>query len=217
MAPIIPVITIKPHGHQTFDGNLGGAQALYEYRPVNRFYGGVKLAWKQGDTHGTQGKRNVLYFDTQERLGYTFGFEKPDSRLTLFSGFGYRHVGQKLHPKEGSSLHFKYNEFYFPVGFLSDYDVNAWFCFGVDFTWMPQVFPTVTIVLLKGTHWTIKTKLANFYVAALFTFTFPKNKRFQLIFNPFYERWQDGHSTAKLSDGTPLGCQVTPIITMALT
>lgn len=26
-----------------------------------------------------------------------------------------------------------------------------------------------------------------------------------LVVSPFYERWQDGHTTAKTSGGTPLG------------
>lgn len=198
-------VTLQPHGHQTFHGNLGGAQALYEYKPMNRFYGAAKFAWKEGKTHGDAGRRSLLYFDVQERLGYTFASHNRHWLLTLFSGFGYRHLGQKFNPKEGDSLHFRYNEFYFPVGFLANYDTTRCFSIGVDFIWMPQVFPTLGIVPLKGAHWSIETKLANFFVALPLTFTLSENKRFLLTLKPFYERWQDGHTTAKLSNGTPLG------------
>ncbi len=198
-------VTFQPHGHQSFGGSLGGMQALYEYRPVNRFYGGGKFSWRQGSMDGDAGKRSLLYFDVQERLGYTFASQTKDRRLTLYSGFGYRHHGQKLKPKEGDSLRFNYNEFYFPVGFLTNYCINSWFALGVDFTWMPQVYPTVSIIPIKGVHWTITSTLNNFYVEVPLYFTLTENKRFLIIVNPTYEHWREGHSTAKLSDGTALG------------
>lgn len=203
-------VHLKPHGHTSFNGNLGGLQGIYEYRPEDYFYGAAKFAWKEGNTHGSSGKRSLLYIDAQERLGYTFGFNQPDSTLTLYSGFGYRHLGQKLKTKEEggeeeSSLRFRYNEIYIPVGFLTNFVVNSWFAVGVDFTWMPQVYPTVSIKPLKGNHWTITKRLANFFVEVPFDFTLTKDKRFHLIFKPFYERWQDGHSTAKTLPAPELG------------
>lgn len=178
---------------------------MYEYRPADRIYGALKGVWKEGHTHGGDGKRSILYFDAQERIGYTVAASKMAWRLTLFSGFGYRFIRHKLEPKVGSSVRFNYNEFYFPVGFLTNYDVNSWFAFGVDFTWMPQIFPTVTIVPLKGARWVLTRELGNYYVEVPFTFTVTKSKSFQIIVNPFYERWQDGHTTAKLPSGIALG------------
>jgi hypothetical protein len=70
---------------------------------------------------------------------------------------------------------------------------------------MSQVYPTVSIVPLKGARWDLTNKLNNYYVSTPFTFSLSENKRFQIIFNPFYEHWQDGPTTAKLSNGTPLG------------
>ena len=198
-------LTLQPHGHQSFEGSLGGAQASYEYRPSNRFYGGATFAWKEGSTHGSAGRRSILYFDAQERLGYTFATAKKDWRLTLFSGLGFRFVRQNLHPNEGSSLRFRYNEFYVPVGLLTNYEIHSCCALGVDFTWMPQIYPTVSIVPLKGAHWTLIDTLNNFYVAVPLTFTLTKNKKFLLIFKPSYEHWEDGHSTAKLSGGASLG------------
>ena len=211
-------VNFKPHGHSSFNGNLGGLQGIYEYRPGDYFYGAAKFAWKEGNTRGSSGKRSLLYIDVQERLGYTFGFDQSDSSLTFYSGFGYRHLGQKLKPKEeegeeADSIRFRYNEIYVPVGFLTNFAVNSWFALGIDFTWMPQVYPTVSIKPLKGNHWTITKRLVNFYVELPFDFTLTKNKKFHLILKPFYERWQDGHTTANtlpapqlgLPNGIPLG------------
>lgn len=198
-------VNLKPHGNHSFNGNLGGLLALYEYRPMNFFYGGLKFAWKEGDTHGSAGRRSLLYFDVQERAGYTFAWVKQNLVLTLFSGFGYRHIGQKLSPRDGDSVRFNYNEFYVPLGMLLDHDFKWWFALGLDVTWMPQVFSTVSIVPLKGARWNLTRTLANCFVEVPFTFTLTKNRRFQLIVNPFYEHWQDGHTTAKLSNGIPLG------------
>jgi hypothetical protein len=198
-------VSIHPHEHNSFHGSLGGAQGIYEYRPMNRFYGGVKLAWREGETRGHSGKRSLIYVDTQERLGYTFSTCNNDFSLSLYAGFGYRYFGQKLDPKGGSSIKFRYNEIYIPVGFLADYAASSCFTIGAGFTWMPQIYPTVTIVPLKGARWIITDKLANFYVEMPLTFTLTQDKRFSLIINPFYEYWQDGHSTAKTSDGTKLG------------
>lgn len=196
---------IRPHEHTTFHGGLGGAQALYEYRPASRFYGGGKLTWREGNTHGSAGKRSLFYFDAQERLGYTFASSDKERRLTLFSGFGYKHLGHKFDPKEGSSIKFKYNEIYIPVGALGDYAFNRWFAMGLGLTWMPQVYPTVKIVPLKGARWVLHNKIANFYAEMPITFTLTKDKSCTLILNPSYEYWQDGRSTAKTATGVHLG------------
>ncbi|MBS0603630.1 MAG: hypothetical protein JSS60_01190 [Verrucomicrobia bacterium] len=198
-------VSIHPHEHTSFEGSLGGAQAIYEYRPLNRFYGAAKLAWRQGETHGPAGERSLLYIDAQERLGYTFSFYNDDLLLTLFSGLGYRHLGQKLDPKHGDSIKFRYNEIYIPVGAIADYAVNNWFAIGLGFTWMPQVYPTVNIEPLEGARWIIENELANFYVEMPFTFTLTDDKRWSIIVNPFYEYWKDGHTTAKTKRGVKLG------------
>lgn len=198
-------VELKPKGNPSFNGTLWGAQGLYEFRPADRFYGAAKLAWKEGETHGSAGKRSLFYIDAQERVGYTAGFNNSNGRFTLYSGLGYRYNGQKLTPDTGTPLHFRYNEIYVPVGFILDYSFNRWFCWGVGFTWMPQVYPTVLITSLKGTRWSLTDKLANFYVEVPFTISLTKSKRVLLILKPFYERWQDGHTTAELADGTPLG------------
>jgi len=180
-------------------------QGMYEYHPVNRFYGATKLTWKEGETHSDAGKRSLIYIDAHERLGYTFGFHQEDWTLTLFSGFGYRYYGQQFKPKEGSSIKFRYNEIYIPVGAIANYAMNNWFAIGVGATWLPQIYPTVKIVPLKGARWIIRNKLANFSVELPLIFTLSKNKRCSLIFKPFYEYWQDGHTTAKTSTGVHLG------------
>ena len=172
---------------------------------MNSFYGAAKVAWKEGKTHGGAGKRSLLYIDAQERFGYTFSSCNEDWLFTLFTGLGFRYLQQRLNPKDGASIRFKYNEFYVPLGLLTDYAVNSWFCIGLDLTWMPQIFPTVSIVPLKGNHWTLKDTLTNFSVELPLTFSLTKDKWFFIILKPFYEHWEDGHTTAKLADGTRLG------------
>ncbi len=194
-----------PHGHPAFDGNLWGIAGVYEYRPKNPFYGGIKFAWKEGNTHGSSGKRFLRYGDAQERLGYTFSWNHNKVESTLFSGFGFRYMGQKFTPNNGSSLSFHYKEFYVPVGMLVDVHDTCGFDWGVYLIWMPQIYPTVRIVPLNGANWTLKKTLGNGSVAVPFTYTFRTNRRFQLIFEPFYEYWQDGKTTAKRSNGVPLG------------
>lgn len=198
-------VTMKPDGHRTFHGNLGGMQAIYEYRPMNCFYAAGKFIWRQGDTDGAVGKRSILYFDGQERMGYTFAPDRKDWFWTLFTGLGFRYIDQKFTPDIGNKLHFRYNEFYVPVGFVSNYDVNSWFSIGANLTWMAQIFPTMTISSLHGARWTLKKTLVNFYAELPLTFGLPDNNTYQLTITPFYEHWQDGHSTAKLSNGVPLG------------
>ncbi len=198
-------VKITPQGLSSFKGNLGGIQASYEYRLMDSFYGALTTSWKQGGTHGTDGKRHLLYLDVQERFGYTASFEQEDLLLTFFTGLGYRHLGHKFIPTQGSLLHFRYNELYVPVGALLDYAVNSWFAFGVDFTWMPQVYPTVSIVPLKGARWVLTETLGNVFLDVPLDFTLTKDKKCHLILKPFYERWKDGHSTAVTSTGVALG------------
>ncbi|MBS0621031.1 MAG: hypothetical protein JSS61_06195 [Verrucomicrobia bacterium] len=195
---------LKPSGSSSFDGNLGGAQASYDYRPAWSLYAGVKFDWREGSTKSGSSKRSIFYIDTQERIGYTFGFYQSEWLLSLFTGLGYRYVGQKLTQSHTSSLQFRYDEIYIPVGFKTDYAFRRWFMFGVNFTWMPQIYPTVKIVPLEGARWILKTKLANFAVEVPFTFTLTEDKRYSISVNPFYEYWQDGHSTAKTSSGSAL-------------
>ena len=132
---------IKPDEHRTFHGGLGGAQALFEYRPMRKFYGAGKLAWREGTTRGDIGKRSLFYIDLQERVGYTFASEENNLRLSLFSGFGYRHLAHKFSPKDDSSIKFKYNHIYIPLGFTSDYSFNRWFTVGLGLTCHKSIPP----------------------------------------------------------------------------
>ncbi len=57
----------------------------------------------------------------------------------------------------------------------------------------------------KGARWILDRTIGNVMVELPATFFFTKNRRYSLIFKPFYEHWADGKSTAKTSSGTPLG------------
>lgn len=195
---------VKTHNHSSFHGNLGGIQGSYEYKPRNNIYGGLKVSWKEGKTETSRAKRHLIYIDAQERLGYTFTTPCRDLSLTLFSGFGYRYLGHKLKQSSHRTIKFDYNEFYVPVGFLLDYSFNSCWALGINLTWMPQVYPTVKIVPLKGARWIIKNRINNFLVELPITFFLAQNKRFSVMLKPFYEYWEDGRSTAKTARGNAL-------------
>ena len=41
---------ITPQGNPTTSGNLGGVQAIYEYRPLGSVYAGAMFNWRAGKT-----------------------------------------------------------------------------------------------------------------------------------------------------------------------
>ncbi len=196
--------SIKLRTHAPFHGNLGGAQGIFEYRPWNNFYGALSLKWKEGTTKSSHGSRKLLYIDLQERLGYTYACDSRNWLFSLFTGLGYRHIWQHLH-ESGQGLRFAYNELYIPLGFASDYMFSTWFSGGLNFVWMPQVYPTVKITPLKGARWILESSLNNFLVEFPLTFYVTRDKLFSIVVKPFYEYWQDGHSTAKTATGEKLG------------
>lgn len=196
-------VNLKVQG-QSFHGNLGGAQGSYEYRPWDSFYGGLRLSWKEGSTECSETRRSLVYIDLQERLGYSYGSCNEKWLVSFFSGFGYRHLGQTLRVSGQSPVTFDYNEFYIPVGLLSDYYFNSCFSGGLNAVWMPQVYPTVKIAPLKGTRWILKSTLGNALIELPVTYYFGECRRYCLIFKPFYEHWEDGKSTAKTPSGTAL-------------
>lgn len=198
-------VYFKPKGRNSFDGNLGGLQGLYEYWAASHFYAAAKLAWRQGNMDGSSGDRSLVYVDTQERLGYAFIWEKPDLVWSIYSGFGYRYLGHHFKPHRGSSISLNYSEFYVPVGWTAEFTMNSWFALDVNFTWMPQVFPTVWLDPIRGASWSLKKKFANFLVEMPLDFTPTKNKQYHIIVTPFYEYWQDGRTTAKTTSGISLG------------
>jgi hypothetical protein len=191
---------VTPQGLPSTSGSLGGAQALYEYRVPGRMYGGLAVAYREGNTNGSAGDRSILEIDVQERFGYTLYRLRSVWNLSLFTGFGYRHYGEKV-SSTGSSITFNYNEFYVPVGFLLDRKMNSWLSMGLNFQWMPQVYPTVTIVPLKGARWIITDELVNFRLEFPLGVAFGCRRNFAITLQPFFEYWKDGHTTAV----TPLG------------
>ena len=192
-------------GQPSFHGNLGGIQGSYEYRPWNSFYGALRVVWKEGSTKNSSATRDLTYVDVQERFGYSYAISSRAWMLSLFSGFGYRHIGHEFKQRGASSIQFDYNEFYVPVGFLSDYTFYDRYSVGLNFVWMPQVYSTVKIAPLKGARWIIRNSLSNILAEVPFTFFLTKNKRYSLIVKPFYEYWEDGHTIAKTATGIALG------------
>lgn len=194
---------IAPGGLTATSGNLGGIQALFEYWSPRMLYSGLQAAWRQGNTTEGGNARSLCYIDVQGRLGYGLNLCDNGWDSALFTGFGYRHYGEKVTPP--GSVTYEYNHFYVPVGALLDGKINSMVAIGVDFEWMPQVYPTVKIVPLKGARWILKAKLSNFHIGLPLTIgDLDQNGWFGRI-EPFFEYWQDGESTAVAPDGLALG------------
>lgn len=196
-------VSFKPEEHNTLNGNLGGLQGLYEYRSHNGFYAGVQLVWKQGTMEGSAPDRSLLYIDTQERIGGHMSLPSMRGEWTFFAGLGYRHLGHEV--KSHPSLSLQYNEFYVPIGLEMEYQVSSCFSWDLNFVWMPQFFPSLWINPGRGANWSLTPQLVNFFVEMPFSFTLTKDRRWHLDLAPFYEHWENGHSTAKSSSGTSLG------------
>lgn len=194
---------IKITHQMPFNGNLGGAQGMYEFRPKNNFYAALGATWKQGSPHNGHAHRKLLYIDAQERVGYTYSTHCKNWTTSLFTGLGYRHLGHKLE-RHGTHMKFEYNELYVPLGVVSDYRFSSWFAGGMNFIWMPQVYPTVKIDPLKGARWILEKKIDNLLVELPLTFTMLHSRRLAVIVKPFYEYWQDGKTTAKNASGLKL-------------
>lgn len=192
-------------GQSSFDGNLGGLEGSYEYKPLNTIYGGLRAAWKEGNTDNSSADRKLVYVDVQERIGYTYSPDCSNWALTIFSGFGYRFLEHRFKQFHEPSIKFRYNEFYIPVGFLSEYFFCSCWSVGLNCIWMPQVFPTVEIVPFKGVHWDLKDTMGNVLIELPVTYFFQGDACYSFLLKPFYERWEDGRSTAKNSNGQKLG------------
>lgn len=186
---------IKPQGNSTMRGSLGGAQGIYEYRPLNFVYAAAAFGYRIGKTRNHAGSREIQDFNPQARVGYTYSNEGIVDRLTFFTGVGARYMPEKV--KVGAtSIKFKYTTFYVPVGFLFEQKVMQNFLVGCNFQWMPQVFPMVRIDPLDGAEWDLTYQLLNFYVEVPLILSLYKD-RFTVSFSPFFETWRDGKSTAK--------------------
>lgn len=195
---------LKPEGDNTFEGSLGGAQAIYEYKPKNFLYQGLKFSWRQGSTKVDDSSRFILDFDAQERIGYTISRCNHDWKATLFTGFGYRYLGQNLKQPALENLRFGYNEFYVPVGFLVGGPVSSSVKLGINVTWMPQAFPTLALDPLHGAYWTLDRKYVNFSFEAPISYVLTKSKDLAIQFKPFFQYWEDGRTTAVAPNGVSL-------------
>lgn len=193
---------VTPNGSDTTKGNLGGVQTIVEYRPPDSFYGALAFNWRMGTTENSITERKIKDFNTQERFGFTFSRDMAKARLTLFTGFGSRYLPEEV-IVGSSSVDFDYVEFYVPVGFLFEVQPFTHFSWGLNFIWMPQVFPTVRIDPLSGAFWDLTYEKGNFYAEMPFKFATCFDG-FAVIVSPFVESWHDGHTTATTNTGSVL-------------
>lgn len=187
-------------------GNMGGAQGLYEYKPVEGSYFALGLYWKAGTLSGSYGKNITNDYNAVERLGYTL--DLGCNNLTLFSGFGFRTISHNVSYSNTLlpflSTQYNYYELYIPVGIIFRGDLSSNLTYSIRFQWSPQVFTSVRIAPQGGAYWSISRQLGNYLVEIPFTYAFDRCKRYNLVVSPYYERWNDGSSSAVTSGGTPL-------------
>jgi hypothetical protein len=188
---------IKPSGLSDFDGNMGGMQGMYQYRPLRSVYAAIDMFLRSGKNSGKDGTRDLIDAGTHERIGYTFALKDDQVLLTSYTGFGYRHLDHYIKPNSGSKIKLRYNELFIPVGLQSIYDMHQWFSIGFNAVWMPQVFSTVTFNVVDGARWVIKNTYKNFKIALPFYFHIDRVTNLSVVLNPFFEIWQDGRSIAK--------------------
>jgi hypothetical protein len=197
---------LSPQNVDSSTGNLGGVQASLEFLPRKFLYEGMTFLWRTGTLHSNHGKSTKIEdFDTQIRLGFV---NSSFNRLRIigFSGFGWRYIGQLLKNPEVLDLALNYNEVYIPVGAIFDYRVFDRFSFGMNATWMPEIYSTVNFVPLDNGRWVTQCKLANFQVELPLVGYFNYNKiSFTFEAKPFFQYWQDGRTLAETSTGLDLG------------
>ena len=194
---------ISPTNHHSFHGHLGGLQTSFEYKPPNHFYGAGFFSLNQGNIDGLKGSWLFQKIDIQERLGYSWYMPRKDRFFTLFSGLGYRHTGHNLKNLR-SKIELDYNELYFPVGFIFLEKVNEITHLGLNFQWMPQVYPTLKVNPLKGARWILKSRYTNFKAQLPIQLNLWKKNFLALTLNPNFEYYQDGHTEAKTQTGKQL-------------
>ncbi len=197
--------SIKPNGFPDLNGNMGGVQGSYQYRPLNKVFVAVSGFWRYGENTGSAGKRDLFDVGIDEKAGYTFAINNHKTLLTPYAGFGYRHLYHHVKPNSGKKIKLYYNEFFLPIGFQSTYEVHPKFSMGFNFAWMPQVFSTVTFNVAAGCRWALINTYKNFKTSLPLLFHIETTKYLSIGLTPFFELWQDGTSTAKTQFQDHLG------------
>lgn len=213
-------VHLKPHITSSLNGNMGGANAIYEYRPANAFYAAAVGQWSKGSVKGASGHRNLMFAGITERLGYSW--QSCHSLWTLYSGAAFRFLGHDITPSSsavgafnsaffppflsgGSSIKLDHYDIYFPVGGMVEYVCSCFFSLSVCAEWRAQAYSTLQIRPLGGTYWTLKNTFGNCLIQVPFRFFVGTCRHSFIEIVPFYELWHDGHSTAESSTGVSLG------------
>ena len=191
---------LKPSGKASYNGWLPGAQGAYEYWANGHLYLGVTANWRQGTVTHHSAHRWVAYVDNQERVGIVLGKKKNGTSWTFFTGLGYRYLFQKFRESK-LSWRYHYHELYCPVGVAMEYTIGPWFIVDVNFTWMPEVYPSVHINSTKRSHYPLAREIRNFSLEVPFDFPLMLNQRLHLLVIPFGEYWKDAGRKAKRKSG----------------
>ena len=194
-------VYLKPQGVSHLKGNMGGMEGNFEYMPLNSVYGAFGGAWRYGSPHGMDDtKQNLFDGEVYQRVGYTFTFFENRFLLTPYSGFAYRHFMHKI--RLSPALRLYYNTFYIPLGLQGRY-YFPYITLGFFVTWMPQIFPSLTVDAMKGVRWITDVRYKNFRLGLPVALRLESVKNLSLFVKPSFELWQNGHTRAS-TPTTPL-------------
>lgn len=195
---------LKVKGKPSFYGHLEGIQATYEYRPPSSFSTRFHALYRQGKLKSTTARRILTETDLSEVLSYTISCDERVGEWSFFAGLGYHHLEHQLTDHNCSTIYFRYNEFYLPIGLFTDYHLTSWFSWGMRATWMPQIYPTVTIIPIEGARWQIAGTCGNIRTQLPLTFVVGKQRPWTITLEPTFTYWKDGQTTAKTTTGQGL-------------
>jgi len=181
-------------GTDKIDGPMGGGFAAYDYKKLNHLYVSTRGFYGLGRIkNGVQ--RFIHEWDAQGRFGYNYvALQGAKLIATFYSGFGFNY---KIHSRSSgngtSSIKLKYFKYYIPVGLLFDLKVVDYFHFMFDFTWIPDIDPTVKIGGIPGARLSLKHK-QNFMVQTPLVFLLGDQRQWEISVVPFWRSDKDGRT-----------------------
>jgi hypothetical protein len=184
--------SIIPSG--AIDGTMGGVVAGYEYKRIRHLYAAIRGFYGQGKLDNALSYRYIHELDAQTRLGFNYmALQGPNVVVSFYTGFGFTFKNQFLDNLGPSTFKLRYYKYYIPVGLLLDLRVTDCFYFRFDFTWVPDVDPTVESSNFSKIRCELKHK-QNFRVELPLVFLFGCKKQWEINLVPFWRRDKDGRT-----------------------
>jgi len=179
---------------EPIDGAMGGFEAGYEFKRIRHLYAALRGFYGQGKLKNSQVSRYIHEWDVQTRLGYNYmALQGPNVVVSFYTGFGFTYKNQFLNGFQPSTYKLNYYKYYIPLGLLLDLRVTDWFYFRFDFTWVPDIDPTVETSNFKQLRMELKHK-QNFRVELPLVFLLGCKRQWEINLVPFWRRDKDGRT-----------------------